>query len=147
MRVVVQRVLSAKVEVDSNVVGSIDSGLLVFLGISTEDSEKDADYLLKKITALRIFDDENGVMNKSLVDVKGELLVVSQFTLQANTKKGNRPSYIQAARPEKALPIYHYFLSRAEEIIAKEIASGEFGADMKVSLENDGPVTFVLDSR
>ncbi len=147
MRVVVQRVLSAKVEVDRNVVGSIDSGLLVFLGISTEDSEKDADYLLKKITALRIFDDENGVMNKSLVDVKGELLVVSQFTLQANTKKGNRPSYIQAARPEKALPIYHYFLSRAEEIIAKEIASGEFGADMKVSLENDGPVTFVLDSR
>ena len=147
MRVVVQRVLSAKVEVDRNVVGSIDSGLLVFLGISTEDSEKDADYLLKKITALRIFDDENGVMNKSLVDVKGELLVVSQFTLQANTKKGNRPSYIQAARPEKALPIYHYFLSRAEEIIAKEIASGEFGADMKVSLENDGPATFVLDSR
>lgn len=147
MRVVVQRVLSAKVEVDRNIVGSIDSGLLVFLGISTEDSEKDADYLLKKITALRIFDDENGVMNKSLVDVKGELLVVSQFTLQANTKKGNRPSYIQAARPEKALPIYHYFLSRAEEIIAKEIASGEFGADMKVSLENDGPVTFVLDSR
>jgi len=147
MRVVVQRVLSAKVEVDRNIVGSIDSGLLVFLGISTEDSEKDADYLLKKITALRIFDDENGVMNKSLVDVKGELLVVSQFTLQANTKKGNRPSYIQAARPEKALPIYHYFLSRAEEIIAKEIASGEFGADMKVSLENDGPATFVLDSR
>ena len=147
MRVVVQRVLSAKVEVERNIVGSIDSGLLVFLGISTEDSEKDADYLLKKITALRIFDDENGVMNKSLVDVKGELLVVSQFTLQANTKKGNRPSYIQAARPEKALPIYHYFLSRAEEIIAKEIASGEFGADMKVSLENDGPVTFVLDSR
>jgi D-tyrosyl-tRNA(Tyr) deacylase len=147
MRVVVQRVLSAKVVVDRNVVGSIDSGLLVFLGISTEDSEKDADYLLKKITALRIFDDENGVMNKSLVDVKGELLIVSQFTLQANTKKGNRPSYIQAARPEKALPIYHYFLSRAEEIIAKEIASGEFGADMKVSLENDGPVTFVLDSR
>lgn len=147
MRVVVQRVLSAKVEVDRNIVGSIDSGLLVFLGISTEDSEKDADYLLKKITALRIFDDENGVMNKSLVDVNGELLVVSQFTLQANTKKGNRPSYIQAARPEKALPIYHYFLSRAEEIIAKEIASGEFGADMKVSLENDGPVTFVLDSR
>ena len=147
MRAVVQRVLSAKVEVDRNIVGSIDSGLLVFLGISTEDSEKDADYLLKKITALRIFDDENGVMNKSLVDVKGELLVVSQFTLQANTKKGNRPSYIQAARPEKALPIYHYFLSRAEEIIAKEIASGEFGADMKVSLENDGPVTFVLDSR
>lgn len=147
MRVVVQRVLSAKVVVNRNVVGSIDSGLLVFLGISTEDSEKDADYLLKKITALRIFDDENGVMNKSLVDVKGELLIVSQFTLQANTKKGNRPSYIQAARPEKALPIYHYFLSRAEEIIAKEIASGEFGADMKVSLENDGPVTFVLDSR
>ena len=147
MRVVVQRVLSAKVVVDRNVVGSIDSGLLVFLGISTEDSEKDADYLLKKITALRIFDDENGVMNKSLVDVKGELLIVSQFTLQANTKKGNRPSYIQAARPEKALPIYHYFLSWAEEIIAKEIASGEFGADMKVSLENDGPATFVLDSR
>ena len=147
MRAVVQRVLSAKVEVDRNIVGSIDSGLLVFLGISSEDSEKDADYLLKKITALRIFDDENGVMNKSLVDVKGELLVVSQFTLQANTKKGNRPSYIQAARPEKALPIYHYFLSRAEEIIAKEIASGEFGADMKVSLENDGPATFVLDSR
>jgi D-tyrosyl-tRNA(Tyr) deacylase len=147
MRVVVQRVLSAKVEVDRNVVGSIDSGLLVFLGISAEDSEKDADYLLKKITALRIFDDENGVMNKSLVDVKGEFLVVSQFTLQANTKKGNRPSYIQAARPEKALPIYHYFLSQAEGIIAKEIASGEFGADMKVSLENDGPVTFVLDSR
>jgi D-tyrosyl-tRNA(Tyr) deacylase len=147
MRVVVQRVLSAKVEVDRNIVGSIDSGLLVFLGISTEDSEKDADYLLKKITALRIFDDENGVMNKSLVNVKGELLVVSQFTLQANAQKGNRPSYIQAAKPEKALPIYHYFLSRAEEIIAKEIASGEFGADMKVSLENDGPATFVLDSR
>ncbi len=147
MRVVVQRVLSAKVEVDRNIVGSIDSGLLVFLGISTEDSEKDADYLLKKITALRIFDDENGVMNKSLVDVKGELLVVSQFTLQANTKKGNRPSYIQAARPEKALPIYNYFLSRASEITAQEIASGEFGADMKVSLENDGPATFVLDSR
>ncbi len=147
MRVVVQRVLSAKVEVDRNVVGSINSGLLVFLGISTEDSEKDADYLLKKIIALRIFDDENGVMNKSLVDVKGELLVVSQFTLQANTKKGNRPSYIQAARPEKALPIYNYFLSRASEITAQEIASGEFGADMKVSLENDGPATFVLDSR
>ncbi len=147
MRVVIQRVLNAQVTVDSRVVGRIDSGLLVFLGIGKEDSRKDADYLLKKITALRIFDDENGVMNKSLLDVNGDLLIVSQFTLQAITKKGNRPSYIEAARPEIALPIYTYFLTRAEEIVAKEIASGEFGADMKVSLVNDGPVTFVLDSR
>ena len=147
MRVVVQRVLSAQVKVDNTIVGSIGSGLLVFLGISVEDSEKDADYLLKKITALRIFEDDSAVMNRSLVDVQGELLIVSQFTLQANTKKGNRPSYIEAARPEKALPLYHYFLDQAECLMAKEVASGEFGADMKVNLENDGPVTFVVDSR
>ena len=147
MRVVVQRVSEANVTIDGRIKGEIGSGLLVLLGIEETDGQEDIDWLVKKIINLRIFPDENGVMNTSLVDSHGELLLISQFTLHASTKKGNRPSYIRAAKPEIAIPLYQSFISRLEQNLEKEIQTGEFGADMKVRLLNDGPVTICIDSK
>jgi D-tyrosyl-tRNA(Tyr) deacylase len=147
MIAVIQRVSRANVSIDNNSVGAIDKGLMVLLGIETEDEENDADWLVRKLLALRIFDDNQGVMNLSVMDVEGDLLVVSQFTLHASTRKGNRPSYIRAAKPEKAIPLYQYFLKECELGLGKTVASGTFGADMKVALINDGPVTIIMDSK
>ncbi len=147
MRVVVQRVKNAKVEVDNQVVGSIDMGLLVLLGIETADTIEDVLWLVKKVTQLRVFNDLSGVMNQSLLDIDGELLVISQFTLMAATKKGNRPSYIRAAKHEQAIPLYEAFVKEAQAVLKKKIATGIFGADMQVTLCNDGPVTLQLDSK
>lgn len=147
MRVVIQRVSSASVTIDGAVKSAIGLGLLVLLGIGHEDGEEDIDYLVKKTAALRIFNDEDGVMNRSVVDVGGEALVVSQFTLMASTKKGNRPSYIEAAGHEKAIPLYEAFCRRLGEAIGRPVGTGEFGADMKVALVNDGPVTICIDSK
>lgn len=147
MRVVIQRVSSASVTIDGAVKSAIGPGLLVLLGIGHEDGEEDIDYLVKKTAALRIFNDEDGVMNRSLVDIDGEALVVSQFTLMASTKKGNRPSYIEAAGHEKAIPLYEAFCRRLGEAIGRPVGTGEFGADMKVALVNDGPVTICIDSK
>ncbi len=146
MRAVVQRVNSAKVEIDGKIVGEINKGLLVFLGISKDDIEEDLDYIYKKVTGLRIFEDENENMNLELNDVDGELLIVSQFTLYADARKGKRPSFIEAGRPEMSKPIYREFIRRAESDGYK-VSTGEFGADMQVSLVNDGPVTILLDSK
>ena len=147
MRVVVQRVSSASVTIGGAVKSSIGSGLLILLGIGHEDDEADIDYLVKKTAALRIFNDEDGVMNRSVMDVGGDVIVVSQFTLMASTKKGNRPSYIEAAGHEKAIPLYEEFCRRMSAAIGKPVGTGEFGADMKVSLTNDGPVTICIDSK
>jgi D-tyrosyl-tRNA(Tyr) deacylase len=147
MRVVIQRVSSASVTIDGAVKSAIGQGLLVLLGVGHEDGEEDIDYLVKKTAGLRIFNDADGVMNRSVVDVEGEALVVSQFTLMASTKKGNRPSYIEAAGHEKAIPLYQAFCRRLEEAIGKPVGTGEFGADMKVALVNDGPVTICIDSK
>jgi D-tyrosyl-tRNA(Tyr) deacylase len=147
MRVIVQRVSEASVSVDQQVVGSINQGVLILLGIGTDDSEADADWLLQKIVALRIFNDADGVMNRSLIDVGGEALLISQFTLMAATKKGNRPSYTKAARPEQAIPLYEYCIDKLEKLLGQKIATGIFGADMKVHLLNDGPVTIPIDSK
>ena len=147
MRVVIQRVSSASVTIDGVVKASMGPGLLILLGIGHEDEAADMDYLVKKTAGLRIFNDEDGVMNRSVVDVGGEVLVVSQFTLMASTKKGNRPSYIEAAGHEKAIPLYEAFCSRLSEAIGKSVGTGEFGADMKVALVNDGPVTICMDSK
>ncbi len=147
MRVVIQRVSSASVTIDGAVKSAIGPGLLVLLGVGHEDGEEDIDYLVKKTAGLRIFNDGDGVMNRSVVDVEGEVLVVSQFTLMASTKKGNRPSYIEAAGHEKAIPLYKAFCRRLEEAIGKKVGTGEFGADMKVALVNDGPVTICIDSK
>jgi D-tyrosyl-tRNA(Tyr) deacylase len=146
MRIVVQRVSEASVRIDGKIVGSIAQGLMVLLGVETTDSQTDADYLIQKLINLRIFNDEEGKMNLSIQDVGGELLVVSQFTLHASTKKGNRPSYIRAARPELAIPLYQYFIEQARIQLNSNVQTGEFGADMKVSLVNDGPVTIIIDS-
>ena len=147
MRIVIQRVREAKVKVEEEVVGSMDQGLLVFLGIENEDDSSDMKWLVNKLLNLRIFNDENQVMNCSLLDIMGELMVISQFTLMAATKKGNRPSYIRAARHEIAIPLYEQFLILAEERLGKKVARGVFGADMKVSSINDGPVTIIIDSK
>ena len=147
MRSVIQRVREAKVKVEGVVVGSMGQGLLVFLGIENEDDSSDLEWLVNKLLNLRIFNDENQVMNRSLLDIMGELMVISQFTLMAATKKGNRPSYIRAARHEIAIPLYEQFLVLAEERLGKKVAKGVFGADMKVSLTNDGPVTIIIDSK
>lgn len=147
MRVVIQRVLSASVTIDGVVRSSIGPGLLILLGVGHEDDEADIDYLVKKTAALRIFNDADGVMNRSVVDVGGDIIVVSQFTLMASTKKGNRPSYIDAAGHEKAIPLYEEFCSRLSSAIGKPVGNGEFGADMKVALVNDGPVTICIDSK
>jgi len=147
MIAVIQRVSEAKVEIDSRISGQIAHGLLVLLGIEESDNDEDIDWLSRKIINLRIFDDEEGVMNKCLIDVNGELLVVSQFTLHASTKKGNRPSYIKAARPEIAIPLYKKFIAKAAADLGKPIHTGEFGAMMQVSLCNDGPVTIIIDTK
>jgi len=147
MKVVIQRVKSSKVEVNNKIIDQIDHGILVLIGVAVSDEKTDAEWISNKVLNLRIFDDENGVMNKSLIDVKGNLLVVSQFTLIASTKKGNRPSYINSAGHEIAIPLYEYFIKICEEKIGRKVSSGEFGADMKVSLINDGPVTIVIDSK
>ena len=147
MRVVIQRVLTASVEVKGKVEGSIGNGLLLLLGIENEDDQTDVTWLVNKVLNLRIFNDTSGVMNRSLLQEQGELLVISQFTLMAATKKGNRPSYIRAAKHEIAIPLYEKFIALAEEGLDNRVATGIFGADMKVSLINDGPVTLVIDSK
>ena len=147
MRVVLQRVTSASVIVEDKIVGEIQKGIVVLVGIEEADSQEDIDWLVGKITQLRIFGDENGVMNLSVEEVNGDVLVVSQFTLHAATKKGNRPSYIKAARPEIAIPIYEKFVNTLENKLGKKVATGIFGADMKVALLNDGPVTIIIDSK
>lgn len=146
MRTVIQRVAHASVTVSGRLRSHIDHGLLILLGIEPDDTQEDADWLVKKISALRIFDDAEGIMNLSLCDIDGEALVVSQFTLMASYKKGNRPSYVRAARPEIAIPLYEYFTRRLSESLKKRVETGEFGADMKVDLRNDGPVTIVMDT-
>ena len=147
MRVVLQRVATASVTVSEKTVGEIQKGLLVLVGIEDADTQEDIDWLVTKITQLRIFADENEVMNFSVEEVNGDVLVVSQFTLHAATKKGNRPSYIKAARPEVAIPLYEKFVSALEHKLNKKVPTGIFGADMKVALLNDGPVTIIIDSK
>jgi D-aminoacyl-tRNA deacylase len=147
MKVVLQRVTSASVTVEDKIVGEIQKGIVVLVGIEDADSQEDIDWLVTKITQLRIFGDENGVMNLSVEEVNGDVLVVSQFTLHAATKKGNRPSYIKAARPEVAIPMYEKFVSSLETKLGKKVPTGIFGADMKVALLNDGPVTIIIDSK
>ena len=147
MRVLIQRVSEANVKIDQVEYSRISKGMLVFVGIENDDTEEDIDYLCKKILNLRIFDDEEGVMNESVLQKENEIMVISQFTLHANTRKGNRPSYIKAAKPDIAIPIYEKFCKQLELQSGIEIKTGEFGADMKVSLINDGPVTIWIDSK
>ncbi|WP_010228924.1 D-aminoacyl-tRNA deacylase [Gillisia marina] len=147
MRVVLQRVSEASVNIDEKVNGRIGNGLLLLVGIEETDTKEDISWLCNKILKMRIFNDEAGVMNCSLQDIKGEILVISQFTLHASTKKGNRPSYIKAAKPETAIPLYKDFLLEIENQLGKNVERGVFGADMKVSLVNDGPVTIIIDSK
>ena len=147
MRVLIQRVKEASVTVDNKVISLINNGLLVFVGVTDDDSRDDILWLTKKIANLRIFDDENGVMNMSVIESGGDILAVSQFTLMASTKKGNRPSYIKAAKPEISVPLYEEFCSEMELAVNKPIQRGVFGADMKVRLLNDGPVTIFIDSK
>ena len=147
MRAVIQRVKHASVTIDGNIKSAIKQGFLVLLGIEEADTQEDADWLCKKIVALRVFDDENGVMNRSIQDVGGNILVVSQFTLMASYKKGNRPSYIRAAGHAHAIPLYEYFCKKTTKTLGKEVGTGEFGADMKVELLNDGPVTICMDTK
>lgn len=147
MRVVIQRVSEAEVTTNGRSLGSIARGLLVLLGIEESDAQEDVTWLVTKIAGLRIFGDQHGQMNLSVTDVDGGILVVSQFTLHANTKKGNRPSFIRAARPETAVPLYKEFVTKLSETIGKPVATGEFGAMMQVRLVNDGPVTIIMDSR
>lgn len=147
MRVVIQRTRHASVSIDGTCKSAIGKGLLILVGIEETDGSEDIDWLCKKIVNLRVFDDENGVMNKSILDIDGELLVISQFTLHASTKKGNRPSYIRAAKPEIAIPLYEQFCRELSSTLGKEIGTGEFGADMKVELLNDGPVTICMDTK
>ena len=147
MRVVIQRVTKASVTINGLVNGAIQKGLLVFVGIEEADNMEDISWLSNKIINLRIFDDDQGVMNFSLKDIVGDILLISQFTLHATTKKGNRPGYSKAARPELAIPLYQAFIKQLQNDLEKEIATGEFGADMKVELLNDGPVTIVIDTK
>lgn len=147
MIAVLQRVSEASVKIKEVISGSIDKGILVLLEIEESDNQEDIDWLVKKIINLRIFNDENEVMNISLIDKGGDLLVISQFTLHASTKKGNRPSYIKAAKPDIAIPLYEKFITTAEGQLGKTIQTGQFGADMKVSLTNDGPVTIIIDTK
>lgn len=147
MKVIIQRVTKASVTINKEKVASIKEGILILLGIINDDTQEDIKWLSNKIGNLRIFGDENGVMNKSLLDIDGEAIVVSQFTLHANTKKGNRPSYIKAAKPDVAIPIYEGFVTQLELDLGKQVQTGEFGADMKVELLNDGPVTIIIDSK
>lgn len=147
MRAHIQRVTQASVSIDNQVVGSIEKGFLILLGIETADTGEDINWLVQKISQMRIFADEEGKMNKSLLDIEGEALVVSQFTLHASTKKGNRPSFIRAARPEQSKPLYEAFIKALSEKLEKPCATGEFGAEMAISLTNDGPVTLLIDSK
>jgi D-tyrosyl-tRNA(Tyr) deacylase len=147
MKVVIQRVSEASVSINDHIKSSIKNGLLVLLGIVDDDDQNDIEWLGNKIANLRIFPDNNDVMNRSLLDVDGEIIVVSQFTLHAKTKKGNRPSYIDAAKPDISVPIYKHFVSYMEQVLGKQVQTGEFGANMKVSLTNDGPVTIIIDSK
>ncbi|MBN7815698.1 D-aminoacyl-tRNA deacylase [Algoriphagus pacificus] len=147
MIVVIQRVSEASVKIDGLVKSSIETGLMILVGIEEADNQEDIEWLSKKIVNLRIFPDENEVMNKSVLDCGGDILLISQFTLHASTKKGNRPSYIKAAKPDIAIPLYEQFIHTLESDLGKSIGTGEFGADMKVSLVNDGPVTILMDSK
>ena len=147
MRVVIQKVTQASVSIENQIMGSIDKGLLVLVGIEDGDTNEDIAWLSSKIVNLRVFDDDNGVMNLSVKEVEGEVLIVSQFTLHASTKKGNRPSYIKAARPEVAIPIYEAFIKQVESLLGKRVPTGQFGAMMQVSLCNDGPVTILIDTK
>ena len=147
MRVVIQRVSHASVTINGVCKSAIQEGFMILVGIEEADTKEDADWLCKKITGLRVFDDENGVMNKSILEVNGEILVISQFTLMASTKKGNRPSYIRAAKHETAIPLYEYFCNELRIALGKEVGTGEFGADMKVELLNNGPVTICMDTK
>lgn len=147
MRVVIQRVTHASVTIDEKIKGEIQSGLLVLLGVEETDTEKDIDWLVKKIIQLRIFSDAEGKMNLSVQDINGDILVISQFTLFASTKKGNRPGFTRSAKPDIAIPLYEKFIGETEKQFGKKIYTGEFGADMKVALLNDGPVTIIIDSQ
>ncbi|MGY3791307.1 D-aminoacyl-tRNA deacylase [uncultured Aquimarina sp.] len=147
MKAVIQRVSEASVTVNQEKISEIKLGLLVLLGIEDEDTKEDIDWLSGKISRLRIFGDDKGMMNQSVVDVGGNAIVVSQFTLYASTKKGNRPSFIKAAKPEKAIPLYEEFVKQFEKDLGKNVGTGQFGADMKVSLLNDGPVTIIIDTK
>ena len=147
MRVVIQRTAHASVVIDGREKSAIGPGMLILVGIEEADGQEDIDWLCRKIVNLRIFDDENGVMNKSVLEIEGDILVVSQFTLHASTKKGNRPSYIRAARPEISIPLYEQFCSELGLALGKPVETGEFGADMKVELLNDGPVTICIDTK
>jgi D-tyrosyl-tRNA(Tyr) deacylase len=147
LKIVLQRVSSASVTIENKIVADIQKGLLILIGIEAADLQEDIDWLVGKITKIRIFDDENQVMNLSIADIDGDIIVVSQFTLHAATKKGNRPSYIKAAKPDFAIPLYESFVQQLEKELGKKIETGVFGADMKVSLLNDGPVTIIIDSK
>ena len=147
MRIVVQRVSHASVTIEGHCKSSIGKGMLILVGIEESDGQEDIDWLCKKIVNLRIFDDENGIMNRSILETAGEILAVSQFTLMARTKKGNRPSYIDAAKPEISVPLYEKFVQLLQKELQKEIKTGVFGADMQVGLINDGPVTIIIDSK
>ena len=147
MKAVIQRVSKASVTIKGEKVADIKTGLLILLGITNDDTKEDIDWLSKKINNLRIFNDANGVMNKSLIESIGDAIIVSQFTLQASTKKGNRPSYMNAAKPEIAIPLYKEFIHQFEKDLGKKVQTGEFGADMKVELLNDGPVTIIIDTK
>ena len=147
MKIIIQRVSKASVTINKIKVATIKSGLLILLGIVDDDSQDDIDFLVRKIVNLRVFNDENTVMNKSLLDIDGEVIIVSQFTLHASTKKGNRPSYLKSAKPEIAIPLYKIFLKTLENNLGKKVHTGQFGADMKVEILNDGPVTIIIDSK
>ena len=147
MRVVIQKVKEASVTVEGKKISDIKNGLLILVGIENADTQEDINYLVKKSTQLRVFDDENGIMNRSVKDVDGDIIVVSQFTLQANTKKGNRPSYIRAAKPDISIPMYEKFVAAMETAMCKKVGTGKFGAMMDVALINDGPVTIIIDSK
>ena len=147
MRVIVQRVKQSSVTIDNQIKSAIGIGLMILVGIGDDDNKEDIDYIVKKVVNLRVFDDADGVMNRSVLDIQGDILLVSQFTLMASTKKGCRPSYIRAARPEVSIPIYESLINTLEATLGRPIGTGEFGADMKVELVNDGPVTIIIDSK
>ena len=147
MRLVIQRVTHASVTIEGALKSKIEKGLLILVGIEDADTDADINWLAQKVVNLRIFDDENGVMNRSVMDVNGEILIVSQFTLHAMTAKGNRPSYIRASKPDFAIPMYEKFCAKVSELLGKEVGTGQFGADMKVELLNDGPATILIDSQ
>jgi len=147
MRIVIQRVTHASVIIGGSTKSTIQDGYLILVGIGEDDTTEDADWLAKKVIGLRVFNDENGIMNRSIMDINGEILVVSQFTLMASYKKGNRPSWIHAARHEVSIPLYNHFCATLSELLGKPVGEGEFGADMKVELLNDGPVTICMDTK